>query len=380
MFDPFGDGGKKTGAGRNYTSPSQVAMGVEDHTPMANYIPGGSFGGKSVGKGTVVPRHKPGRGGGSLGYNPHKPPHRRVTVDPHVPGRAVDIDLSRINPDDVNDAFAAGTEFADEIMADPPEEMDGIEMNVEEGPRLAGYATVKLLATTYGAAPQDEFSRLSGQGPMTLQAAPGGESFSNAGQSRLVAPPRPVPPATTGAAKAASFGTANVGGQPSQVNIVNGDSPQGGFQVQPAATPPRPQAPKGQGPMSRFHPAPAPPRAQAQPQPAAHPQFQPAAPPPAQTGTPPACKVRFDFGEAIGEFPAQYHDVIRTKGGIVLVWDTRWPYGEPYSPEHIESQFAVSVEGHSEDYLVLGMRDTFTFESDGFRYYILGIIQTLPVA
>jgi hypothetical protein len=368
MFDPFESGTRNGGVGRAYISPSKVAMGGIDSeaTPMSSYIPGGHFGGKSVGKGTVIPRHKPGRGGGSLGYNPHKPPHRNVIVDPHVPGRAVALDLAKIRPEDSEQAFQTGVEFADQIMEDPPEKMDGIEMTIEEGPRLAGYAAVRMLADNYGAVPDDQFSQLGhSHGAQTLQVASGGQTFGAVGAGNRAGRTGPhtftVPPATTGQAKAAAFGAPTVGRPVAPVQVVNGNQPPGIV-----------ASSSNQSPMARFRPAPVqqpPPQPQAQP-PRVVDQSH-------QTVGPPTQKVVFDFGEQVGQFPVQYHQVIRTDGGLVLVWDTRWPYGEPYSPEHLTQQFAIQVAGDPEVHLVMSTGRSLTFEHNGFRYYLLGIVESM---
>jgi hypothetical protein len=325
MFDPFANGTSKKGnIGRAYISPGQIAMGglETDATPMASYIPGGHFGGKTVGKGTVIPHHKPGRGGGSLGYNPHKPPHKCVIIDPHVPGRAVTLDLGKIKPEDSESAYNDGMAFANEIMEDPPDQMDGIEMKIEEGPRLGAYAATRILAENFGATPDDTFAPgKAGYGTKAFQAAPPGQSFGGVAASSSPAAPKPqvytMPPASTGTAARAAFGVPNIGQSgPPPINVGSGT---------------------------------------------------------------PAVKVTFDFGEQFGQFPAQYHQVIRAPHALILAWDTRWQYAEPYSPEHLQNEFAVQVAGDPEVHLVMVPADTFTFEFLGFRFYHLGIIQSMSV-
>jgi hypothetical protein len=361
MFDPFANqGSRKNVVGRAYVTPDQVAMGGIDNdtTPMSSHIPSGYFNGKSVGKGTVIPHHKPGRGGGSLGYNPHKPPHKNVIIDPHVVGRAVALDLGKIRPEDSAAAFQTGMEFANEVMEDPPEMMDEIKMKVEEGPRLGAYAAARLLAENYGARPDDAFTQFGSRlGMQTFQAAPGGQLFDRGNGPTAHAKVYTVPPATTGQAQAAAFGVPTVGQPPAPVHVI-----QGGQQaIMPVPAPP------ASGPMARFRPVPVPtPPAVA---PAVHAEAQ-------QASGPPRVKVTFDFGAPMGQFPSQYHDVITTVGGLILVWDTRWPYGEPYSPENTTHQFAIQVAGDPKTHLVMSVSNTFTFEYLGFRFYHLGIVES----
>jgi hypothetical protein len=365
MFDPLGNGTTRSGNGRGYTQPGMVGMGLDGQTAMSSFIPGGTFGGKSVGKGTVIPRHKPGRGGGSSGYNPHKPQNKYVTVDPHVPGRAVSLDLAKITAEASQQASDDGKEFADQIMDDPPEKMDGIEMTIEEGPRLAAYAAVRMLAAG-GATPDDAFTGL-GRGPITYQATPAGRSFDGGASPRPRTPP-PMPDASTGRQKAASFGEPNVGRSNPRVNIVEGTQG-GGIHVHQAGRP-------DEGPMARFRPEPA---VQATPTPrAAGIVDRPQARDTDRAVAGPSRKILFDFGDQVGKFPVQYHDIIRTDGGIILAWDTRWPHGEPYSPEQVTNKFAVKIEGDDAIHLVEAVGTTFTFEHGGFRFYHLGILESMP--
>jgi hypothetical protein len=93
---------------------------------------------------------------------------------------------------------------------------------------------------------------------------------------------------------------------------------------------------------------------------------------------PPTRRVTFDFGDPIGQFPAQYHAVHYAERGIYLAWDTRWPHGEPYSPEKLVQQFAMQVQGDDRAYLVMSLGD-FTFVDDrGMRYYVLGVVESTP--
>jgi hypothetical protein len=375
MFDPFANGTSKKGnIGRAYISPGQIAMGglETDATPMASYIPGGHFGGKTVGKGTVIPHHKPGRGGGSLGYNPHKPPHKCVIIDPHVPGRAVTLDLGKIKPEDSESAYNDGMAFANEIMEDPPDQMDGIEMKIEEGPRLGAYAATRILAENFGATPDDTFAPgKAGYGTKAFQAAPPGQSFGGVAASSSPAAPKPqvytMPPASIGAAARAAFGVPNIGQSgPPPIHIVSGTQSDG-VHVQSSAP----------GPLARFRPEP--PRPTTAPPPPRPPSPAQVVDLSQQAAGPPAVKVTFDFGEQFGQFPAQYHQVIRAPHALILAWDTRWQYAEPYSPEHLQNEFAVQVAGDPEVHLVMVPADTFTFEFLGFRFYHLGIIQSMSV-
>jgi hypothetical protein len=357
-FDPFESGPKAGKVGRAYVSPNQVGMGLAGDIPLSSYIPAGTFGGKSSGKGTVIPHHKPGRGGGSLGYNPHKPPHKHVMIDSHVPGRAVALDLAKITPEASKSAYATGMEFAGEVMEDPPDQIDGIETRIEEGPRLGVYAAVRLLAEN-GAVPDGLFGQ-----PVAKPATQHGTLLGGS-----ISPPQvhASHPATTGKAKADAFGVGNVGQVNPQVNVVRGH-PQGGIQVQATTV-----GAQGHGPLARFRTAPAP---QASPVQVANSGIAASAPEASRPVGPPVVKVIFDFGNQVGQFPAQYHDVIKTKGGLILAWDTRWPHGEPYSPEHLpeNTQFALQVPGHTDLYLAMSTGATFTFEHHGYKFFHLGII------
>jgi hypothetical protein len=365
-FDPFGERRQRprTPSNRTYISPGQVSMGLEETTPMSNYIPSGMFAGKSVGRGVVVPRHRPGRGGGSMGFDPHNLPHKKILVDPHVPGCSVALDLDKLTPEAVVEAYGQGVDYANEVMEDPPDEMDGIDTTIEEGPRLAGAAAAHILARNYDAAPDGPVVGYTGQGRATGRPyAP----VRNNGVSRPRSAPQPrVAPGSTGEHKRAALGQATVGHVNPAVNVVTGNNHGQAGQPRPAG------APNGR-PMAKFRtgtPAPA-----TSPQPASAPKVVDLS---KQQVGPPQRRVTFDFGEQVGVFPFRYHAVERTNGAIVLIWDTRWTQEEPYSPEQLpeSNRFAVQIDGDPETHLVMSLGNTFTFEHNGFKHFFLGIVES----
>jgi hypothetical protein len=103
---PFIDqGGTPDTAG--YRRPEEIEF--DDGTSLARYMPG-SVGDKHM-RGVVIPHAKP--YGGSRAYDPQKPPHKRVHIDPHIEGQSVVVDLEQITQEIAQEAIALGQEYAD---------------------------------------------------------------------------------------------------------------------------------------------------------------------------------------------------------------------------------------------------------------------------
>lgn len=170
--------GQQTPAG--YRRPEEVEF--EDGTSLARYMPS-SAGDKRM-RGVVIPHAKP--NGGSRAYDPHKPPHKRVHVDPHIEGQSVVVDLAQITHDIAEEAVTLGQEYADKY-ADQVHGIDSL--------RLRGAAALHLIGAS--------------------QRAQGNGSPAPVGQSQVISVPQagvqgPVPSAPPAAAgprtiKAASF-------------------------------------------------------------------------------------------------------------------------------------------------------------------------------
>jgi hypothetical protein len=295
-----------------YRRPEDVEF--EDGTNFARYMPM-SAGGKQM-RGVVIPHAKP--MGGSRAYDPHKPPHKRVHVDPHIEGQSVVVDLALITEDIAKEAMELGQEYADK-HADQVHGVDQI--------RLRSSAAFHLI----GAAQRAN----AGAPPAPAQPA----SIISVPQGAPEPPPVPLPAAGPRTIKPASFN-----GTPAQ--------------VAPA------QAPTG-GLLGAYQKA--------------RPTREIDVGPTITTGLPvepPTKKVTFGI-PSFGLHEAHYHDVIIDDQLFILVWDERFKGGSKYLPQ-IEGSFAARVEGDPLDYKLVYPGQRFTDKRTAQTYFQLLIEERVP--
>jgi hypothetical protein len=323
---PFIDQGGQTGPGKvgGYRRPEEVEF--DDGTTLARYMPS-SVGDKRM-RGVVIPHAKP--MGGSRAYDPHKPPHRRIHVDPHIEGQSVIVDLERVTQDIAEEAIQLGQEFADKHA----DEVHGVDQI-----RLRSSAAFHLIGAS---------QRAHGDVP----PAP------NEGGRVITIPqgvaPEPAPAVAVGprAVKAASFN----GGPPRPPAQAQAQAPPMPVQPAPAA------APRG-GLLDAYR------------QPHTHPAEPTAAASPTTVGPPP---VKVTFGvPGFGLHEAYYHDVIVEKQCFTLVYDERYKGGNKYWPQ-IDGQFAARVDGDPTDYQLIWPDQMFHDRTTCRTYVTLYIDKRVP--
>jgi hypothetical protein len=321
---PFIDQAGKPEIGKaptGYLRPEQVEF--DDGTTLARYMPM-SIDGKQM-RGVVIPHAKP--LGGSRAYDPHKPPHKRVCIDPHIEGQSVVVDLDRITPDLAEEAMQLGQEFADR-HADEVHGVDQIRLRSSAAFHLIG-ASQRAQGPAQSAQPVQQVPPPGTGQVITL--APGSAQAAGAmpapPPAAAVAAPAPGPRAI----KAASF---------------NGT---------------RPQAPPAgaKGGLLDAYQKVRPPR-------------QVDVEPAVTTGLPiepPSKKVTFGI-PGFGLHEAHYHDVNISDQLFVLVWDERFQGGSKYLPQ-IDGSFAARVEDDPVDYKLVWPGQMFTDKRTGQTYFQL---------
>jgi hypothetical protein len=299
----------RQGAGR-YREVDDVEF--DDGTTVGRYMPG-LVGGKRL-RATVIPHARP--GGGSRAYDPHKPPHRRVHIDPHLEGQSVVVDLTLVTKDLAQEAMELGQEFADTHS----DKVAGI-----EALRLRSSAAFHLL----GAQQRDQ----------SRQAALAEQSQ----QPRTVQVPSPPPQVAVAEGprmiRAASFGA--------------GPAPQ----VQ--------QAPHAGGLLDQYT------RAGTAHSPATEDVAGQAA------AQPPVRQVTFAV-PGFGQHQAYYHRVIVSDQQLVLVWDERYQGGGRFLPDRIQGSFAARIDGDPLDYQLVWPDQKFHDPDTGRTYCTLLIEDRVP--
>jgi hypothetical protein len=293
-------------ASAEYQRPEQV--GFDDGTSLARYMPS-SVGGKQL-RGVVVPHAKP--LGGSRAYDPHKPPHRRIHIDPHIEGQSVVVDLDRVTQDIAEEAATLGREYA---------EKHGSQLPAIEQVRLQGAAAFHLI----GASQRSQDAPAPPQSPEPKQVI---TVPQNDVQGSIPSAPPETGPRTI---KAASFNNTVVQTQPQ----TKSGEPQGGL-------------------LGAFQ------KSRAQPVEVA------AASMPV---SPPTKKVTFGV-PGFGLHEAYYHRVIISNQQFVLVYDERYQGGNKYLPQ-IDGPFAARVEGDPMDYKLVWPDQSFTDPDTGRTYVSL---------
>ena len=148
-----------------YRRPEQVEF--DDGTSFARYMPA-SAGGKQM-RGVVIPHAKP--FGGSRAYDPHKPAHRRVHIDPHIEGQSVVVDLAQITPDIAEEATTLGQEYADK-HADQVHGIDQLRLRSAAAFHLIGASQRAANSATSPTEPNQVISIPKEGAPTTIPSAP----------------------------------------------------------------------------------------------------------------------------------------------------------------------------------------------------------------
>jgi hypothetical protein len=305
---PFIDkAGQQPPVPAGYRRPEDVEF--EDGSTLARYMPG-TAGDKRM-RGVVIPHAKP--LGGSRAYDPNKPPHRRVHIDPHIEGQSVVVDLEQITPDIAEEAITLGQEYADK-HADELEAIEHLRLRGAAALHLIG-ASQRAQASTPPPPPQ----------PGTGQVI----TIPQAGVPPPLASAPPAAAAAPRAIKAASF---------------NGST----TVAQSAAA-----APRG-GLLDAYQ----------------KPRAQPIEVAPSATAvSPPAQKVTFGV-PGFGLHEAYYHRVIIHDQQFILVYDERYQGGGKFLPQ-IDGPFAARVEGDPVDYKLVWPDQSFTDPDTGRTYFSL---------
>jgi hypothetical protein len=304
-----------------YRRPEEIEF--DDGSNFARYMPA-AVGGKHL-RGVVIPHAKP--LGGSRAYDPHKPPHKRVHIDPHIEGQSVVVDLAQITQDIAQEAVALGEEYAEKHS----DQVHGIDQL-----RLRSAAAFHLI----GAA-----QRAQGSAPPASNGPAQVISVPQPGVSGPI--PSAPPPVATGPRniKAASF---------------NGASAQHAPVAEPAAQ-------RG-GLLDAYQ----------------KPRTQPVEILASASVGPPTKKVTFGV-PGFGLHEAYYHDVLVKSSTnpdvseqlFILVYDGRFPGASKFLPQ-IDGAFAARIEGDPIDYRLCWPDQSFTDPTTGRTYFQLLIEERVP--
>ena len=279
-----------------------------------------SVGGKRM-RGVVIPHAKP--LGGSRAYDPHKPPHKRVHIDPHIEGQSVVVDLDQITPDIAEEAIDLGP---------------GIRRQARRpGPRHRPDPAAEC-----GRLPPD---RCLAAGQWAVQPA-----------SR----PRPVRARSSRSSRRCPAADDPVTAPPSAPALASGPRTIKAGQLRNGTPQPTHAQAKG-GLLDAYQkPRPQPPVVAASSVPV----------------SPPTKKVTFGV-PGFGLHEAYYHDVIINNQQFILVYDERYRGGGKFLPQ-IDGPFAARVEGDPMDYQLLWPDQSFTDPATGRTYFQLLIEERVP--
>lgn len=214
--------------------------------------------------GVVIPRHRAGDGGGSMGFDPHKPP--KVYVDPELTGGQICIDFANLTKSQINQTFKQAMQQAD---------VDGVGDHLDR----AAMAYAYLSEASKGAKPQ-----LPAPRPETgITSRPA--SFAKTAEAVPPPPPTTSTPAPFAAELPPAAPPERWGVDPSPARLAAAQRPFIGSIIDDVSSPP-----------------------------------------PARTATPmqhqpqPLRKVLFELPQ-FGMLTGYYHDVVRTEDLLILVFN-----------------------------------------------------------
>ncbi len=336
--DDFWDG--KRGGGVRCSSEGDAATQYHDPTTqtmegsygrsVASLLPTGARGLRGV----IVPRSTP--GGGSLGFDPHRP--TLINIDPDIKGQSCVVDLSKLTRESMQAAYK--------------EALDNPLVNNDLG-LAASYAFSKVavgnepvgMGQSPGPVFQDRAAPFGGIGTYVVPKASlgGGQITDNQGFQPLDGRnmPNPMSPSVAPRKKL----------MPNKETFKS---------VEPELLP-LDEAPAVMKSSSFQDQTPAPIKADKRVRPVVSVQ-------PTKLSARPSTKVTFET-EGWGTFEAVYHGIIKNGTLLVLVYETDFKEGLKYFPPSCDKLIAARIEGTNRIYYVhsTGSR----FEHAGHEYCLL---------